>query len=111
MFVMQYHTNTKTDDDMARLVAVLGYLTIIGWLIALFLYGEHKSHLARFHLRQSLGLVITAAILSFIPLIGWGLNIIVLLAWLVSIYHAGLGHVFRVPLLGDLYQEHLDFVI
>ena len=106
---MQYHI--KTNEKMARLVAVLGYLTIFGWLVALFLYGEHKSHLARFHLRQSLGLVLTAGLLSFIPLIGWGLNIILLFAWLLSIYHAGSGHIFRVPVLGDLYQEHLDFVI
>ncbi|NQY62667.1 MAG: hypothetical protein HRT38_02900 [Alteromonadaceae bacterium] len=40
----------KKHDDMAKMVAVLGYLTIFGWLIALFLYGKYKSPLARHHL-------------------------------------------------------------
>lgn len=107
----QYHSGVKEYDEKEKFVAVLGYITIIGWLVALFLYGEHKTPLVRFHLRQSLGLIITAAILSFVPLIGWILNAVVFIVWLVCIYHAFMGHIFRVPVMGDLYQEYLDFVI
>lgn len=100
----------KKHDDMAKVVAVLGYLTIFGWLIALFLYGNHKSPLARHHLRQSIGLTITAALLSFIPLIGWLLNIGVFIGWCIGVYSALCGHKTPLPLLGDFYQEHLDFI-
>lgn len=106
-----YQYSSKAQEDKAKLISVLAYLTVIGWLISFYLYGDNKSPHARFHLRQSLGLIITAAVLSFIPLIGWGLNCILFLLWLMCIYQAYLGHIFHIPLLGDYYQEHLDFVI
>ncbi|MCW8832409.1 MAG: hypothetical protein OQK09_01785 [Colwellia sp.] len=97
-------------SDMPRVIAVVSYLTLIGWLIATMLYGKHRSHFARFHLRQSLGLIITGALLSFIPLIGWLMNVAVCLVWLFALYHAIQGYQQKVPFLGDFYQEHLDFI-
>ncbi|WDE07749.1 hypothetical protein SG34_013115 [Thalassomonas viridans] len=105
-----YHTESKTTYEMAKIVAALSYLTIIGWMLAIILYGFHKSTFARFHLRQSLGLIITAAVLSFIPLIGWLLNIGVVFLWFLALYYALAGHKRSVPLLGDFYQRHLDFI-
>jgi len=95
---------------MAILVAVISYFTLIGWIVALIIYDKHQSSLASFHLRQSLGLIITGAILSLIPLVGWVLNIGVFLGWVVGIYAAIQGQEYKVPLLGDLYQQHLDFI-
>lgn len=95
---------------MAKSFAILGYITLIGWLIAIVLHGSHKSEFTRFHLRQSLGLIITGALLALIPLIGWLLNVVVLCAWLYAFYHVVQGHSIKVPLLGDFYQEHLDFI-
>ena len=115
---MHYHhsTNTRaqsdneTNYDMAKCVAVVSYLTLIGWLIALVIYGNHKSRLSSFHLRQSLGLIITGCLLSFIPLIGWALNLVVFAGWIYGIYYAIKGLEVPVPLLGKLYQQHLDFI-
>ena len=107
----QYHTESKAVYDMAKIVAVLSYFTIFGWVIAIILYGFHKSTFARFHLRQSLGLVITAAILSFIPLIGWLINIGVMFAWFLAIYYAVTGQKRAVPFMGDFYQRQLDFIV
>jgi uncharacterized membrane protein len=101
---------TYETSAMAKVVAILSYITLIGWLAAIVLYGRHKSNYASFHLRQSLGLIITGALLLLIPLIGWLLNLIVCLAWLYAIYHVVQGHKQKVPLLGDFYQEHLDFI-
>lgn len=116
--MMQYHQSTtqrtkghnETDYDMANVVAVVSYLTLLGWLVAIVMYGHHKSSLASFHLRQSLGLIITACLLSFIPLIGWLLSVAVIAAWFIGIYHAIKGIEQPVPLLGQFYQEHLDFI-
>ncbi|GAW96251.1 MULTISPECIES: DUF4870 domain-containing protein [Colwellia] len=95
---------------MATLVAVISYFTLIGWVVAMVIYDKHQSSLASFHLRQSLGLIITGAILSLIPLVGWILNIAVVVAWAVGLYCAIKGREYKVPLLGDSYQQHLDFI-
>ena len=95
---------------MATLVAVISYFTLIGWVVAMIIYDKHQSSLASFHLRQSLGLIITGSILSLIPLVGWVLNIGVIFAWAVGVYAAIQGQEYKVPLLGDFYQQHLDFI-
>ena len=97
-------------STMAKVVAILSYVTLIGWLAAIVLHGGHKSNFASFHLRQSLGLIITGALLALIPLIGWLLNVAVCLAWLYALCHVVQGHKKKVPLLGDFCQEHLDFI-
>jgi len=106
----QSQIHSHTDDDYARFIAVGSYLTIIGWLISLFVYAEHKSCLARFHLRQALGLIVTGAILSFIPFIGWLLTLVVALFWFMGVAYAYKGECYPVPVLGDFFQEHLDFI-
>ena len=95
---------------MATLVAVISYFTLIGWVVAMVIYDKHQSSLASFHLRQSLGLIITGALLSLIPLVGWVLNVAIILAWAVGLYSAIQGQQYQVPLLGKLYQKHLDFI-
>jgi uncharacterized membrane protein len=93
-----------------KIVAILGYITLLGWLVAIVLHDKHKCSFTTFHLRQSLGLIITGALLALIPLIGWLMNIAVFLVWLYAIYHAIQGRQEKVPVLGDCYQEHLDFI-
>jgi len=106
----QSQIHSHTGDDYARLISVVSYLTLIGWIISLFIYGEHKSCLARFHLRQALGLIVTGAVLSFIPFVGWLLTVVVAIFWFLGIIHAFKGECYPVPILGDLFQEHLDFI-
>jgi len=105
------HVQDHTEHDLAKLIAVTSYLTLIGWLIAVLMYGKHRSALARFHIRQSLGLIGTMAILSFVPIIGWLLNIALLVFWLIAAYCAYKGECYPVPVVGSWYQEYLDFVV
>ena len=104
------HSDSTPHYDMERVVAVLSYCTLFGWFAAIVLHGKNRSDLARFHLKQSLGLMITAALLSFIPLIGWTLNLGVVIAWFMAVYYALQGLQYTVPLIGEYYQEHLDFI-
>jgi len=96
--------------DMAKVISIVCYLTLIGWLVAMMLYGNHKSAQTRFHLRQALGLIITAALLSFIPLIGWALNLAIIVLWFIALVNAIKGNQYKVPVIGNFYQEHLDFI-
>ncbi|MGB1199585.1 MAG: hypothetical protein ACPG46_11090 [Thalassotalea sp.] len=105
-----YHSDSQTQYDMARFVSTISYLTLLGWVVAIVLYGKNHSALACFHLRQSLGLIVTAAVLSFIPLFGWLLNIVLAIFWFVALYHTIVGQKFIIPVVGQFYQEQLDFI-
>lgn len=107
---MYSHSDSRLQYDMVKIVAVLSYITVFGWLIALFLYGDHKSSFARFHLRQSLGLILTGAMLAFIPLIGWLLCVGVIIAWCLGVFHAINGQRRFLPIVGKFYQTHFDFI-
>ena len=63
--------------DNAKLVAILSYITIIGWIIALILHQKSKTALGSFHLRQALLLMIAWVVLWWIPMIGMVLWIVV----------------------------------
>jgi len=106
----QFHFPSKSNFDMKKFVAVISYFTVIGWCIAILLYSNNRSSFSTFHLRQSLGLALTAALLSFIPLIGWAISIGVFFVWLMAIYYAAIGEEHLVPFLGKYFQEHLDFI-
>ncbi|WP_440875814.1 DUF4870 domain-containing protein [Thalassotalea sp. PLHSN55] len=105
-----FETQTKEHNDIEKIVAVLSYLTIIGWLVAVVIYGKNKSPFARFHLRQALGLVVATAIFAFIPLVGWMINIALLITWLIALYYALLGQQYLIPVVGEYFQEHFDFI-
>ncbi len=93
-----------------KVIATLAYVTLLGWLLAMMLYGHQKSEYVSFHLKQSLGLIITTALFSFLPLIGWGANLVLVIIWFICLVNAALGNVFKVPLLGNIFQRHLDFI-
>ncbi|MDP7592693.1 MAG: hypothetical protein QF552_08375 [Litorilituus sp.] len=106
-----YQTPTIVEYyDINYIVAVVCYLTLFGWFIAIVFYGKHKCPFTSFHLRQSLGLIITASLLLFIPLIGWLMAIGVCIAWLYAFFYAVQGQQKKVFLLGNYYQEQLDFI-
>ena len=96
--------------ERTKFISVLSYLTIIGWLVALILHGKDKDPLARYHLRQSLGLFVSAMVLAFIPIVGWLINILLFIAWCFGVYSAFVGHKYTLPVIGDFYQRHLDFI-
>jgi uncharacterized membrane protein len=92
----------------AQLIAIVSYLTLIGWIIAFILYQNDKSELAIFHLRQALGIVIIGAIgwiIFWIPIIGWFAAIFLFVIWIMGIISAAQGEMKPVPLLGKLFQD------
>ena len=96
-----------------RTVAILAYITIIGFIIAIVMHGSKKTPLGSFHLRQALGLFITAfccwLVLLMIPVVGWILIPFVMLGILVlaimGLIAAAGGQLKPVPLLGDKYSK------
>lgn len=103
-----------TGED--RTVAILSYLTIIGFIIAIVMHSSKKTALGAYHLRQCLGLLVTAigwsivgVVLMFIPFVGWlavmagWLGFLVL--WLMGLIAAVNGLQKPMPVLGENYQK------
>ncbi|MET0261582.1 MAG: hypothetical protein ABW223_01700 [Rariglobus sp.] len=107
-----------------RTVAILSYITIIGFVVAIVIHTGKKTALGAFHLRQVLGLIIlgfaaglaigiTAVILAFIPFIGQFLIAVLwfalwaggLVLWIIGLIAAIQGKLTPVPLIGAQIQK------
>lgn len=102
--------------DNGKTVAIVSYITLIGWIVALIIHSDRKTRLGAYHLRQTLGLMILAIaiyILSFplamVPYMGWilslTLNFGILAMWLMGIIAAAGGQEKPVPIVGGLFQK------
>lgn len=101
--------SAATED---KTVAVLSYITIIGFIAAIFMHQNNKTELGAFHLRQVLGMVLTAAagsVCGVVPVLGWivwFLVVVVLFVfWIMGLLSAVKGEMRPVPLLGQHYQQ------
>jgi uncharacterized membrane protein len=102
--------------EEGKTVAILSYLTVVGWLVALNLHARKKSKLGAFHLRQSLGIWIIIllffllrVLLVQIPKIGNLLQTILALGlsmlWLYGLITAAMAREKTVPFLGKKFQH------
>lgn len=62
-------TNQPTAQQEDKTVAILAYITLIGFIVAIVMHGNNKTKLGAFHLRQALTLIIGAVALWFVMLI------------------------------------------
>lgn len=92
--------------------AVIAYLTVIGLIIAFVMNNDKKEPFASYHIRQSLGLMITGLALSLIniiPVLGWVVSIvgffIILYMWIMGLLNAINGREKPMPILGKKYAE------
>ena len=101
----------RTTEDCT--VAILGYITLIGFIVALVLYSSKKTAIGAYHLRQALGLMITAfvgyMVLAVIPVIGWLLiplfSLVILAFAVIGLIAAANGQQKPLPLLGEKFQQ------
>ncbi len=94
-----------------RMVGVISYLTLLGWIIA-YLLNKPRSETISFHMRQSLGtnlLFLASSLCLMIPIIGWFVSIAGYLAgaimWVFGLIYAIQEEEKVVPILGDRFQE------
>lgn len=105
--------SASTED---RTVAILTYITLIGFIIAIVMHSSKKTALGAFHLRQGLGLLVSGLalgvggfVLMFIPIIGWlavmaaWLGFLVL--WVMGLIAAVNGQQKPMPVVGEHYQK------
>jgi uncharacterized membrane protein len=95
-----------------KTVAILAYVTILGFIAAIFMHQSHKTQLGAFHLRQMLGMVVTGivgGVVGVVPILGWIVWFLVVCAmfvlWLLGLLAALRGEMRPVPILGEHYQR------
>ena len=95
-----------------KTVAILTYVTIIGFIAAIVMHTNHKTELGAFHLRQMLGMVLTGVaggIIGIVPILGWITWFVVVIGlfvlWILGLLSAVRGDRKPVPLLGEHYQR------
>lgn len=85
-----------------HLFAALSYV----WIVSVFMYVLKRSDpYVRFHSRQALVLFVLSIIFSFIPLLGWMLNVVVVFLFVIGFLRAYSGEEWRIPFIHDLAEK------
>ena len=105
-------------DTNSKNIAIVGYITLIGWIIALIMKNSSNdtNPFTTFHLRQSFGLGASSFVLS--TLLGffhlWSLiqllNLLVLILIIVGVLNANGGKESHLPFVGKFFDEKLTFI-
>ena len=112
-------TTPETPAKEDTTVALLAYITIIGFIIAIVMHSSKKTAVGAYHLRQCLGLFITGlvawipcVIISMIPFVNfimilvWPLLGLTLFAfWIMGLIAAINGQQKPLPVVGEHYQK------
>jgi len=94
-----------------KTMAIIGYLTIIGSIIAYFLNNDKKNPFASFHIRQGLGLCLLYMICGFLTtafdswLVSIGFWVFFAALFIYGISSAVSGKTQEVPLVGAFFQK------
>lgn len=101
----------QTTSDNGKTVAIISYITLIGWIVALVMNNSNRTALGSFHVRQALGIMCIGAILVILSgFLGFGLlsriiQIGAFVFWIIGLISAVKGEMKPVPLLGEKFQE------
>lgn len=108
----QDHTLHQASSSEDKTVAIVAYITLIGFIVALIIHSSKKTQLGSFHLRQMLGLVIAnfvAGAVMIIPVLGWiagfALFVCNFIMWVMGLIAAANGEMKPAPILGAKFQE------
>jgi uncharacterized membrane protein len=106
-----------------KTISWVSYITLIGWIIALVSYNgsPDKSSLARFHLRQSFGIMATLfafyvavfLLIFIIPFLFFLFPVVwitIIILWILGLISAINGEEKPLPLIGNFYQKTFTFI-
>jgi uncharacterized membrane protein len=106
-----------------KTLAIISYITIIGWLIAYFSYKDssNKSSFTKYHLKQSLGLgimglafgviinIIALIVPSFVTILSLA-SLLILVLWVLGIINASNDVEKPLPVVGNMFVDKFDFI-
>jgi NADH:ubiquinone oxidoreductase subunit 2 (subunit N) len=122
-------SNQPMTSDEDKTVAILAYITLIGFIIAIVQHSSNKTKLGAYHLRQAVGFMITGIAMSiilvlialpmlsmrtsvadyamFIYLISFVIWIGLFVCLIISIINAASGRLKPAPIFGRLFEKWL----
>lgn len=113
-------TQQTSSSDNGKTVAILSYITWIGWIIAFILHNNNKTSFGAFHLRQSGLIMIISLVLSLfsrflmnsytvaiVGLLIWIISIALLVLAIMGIIRAVNGDTKPLPFIGEYAQKLL----
>jgi uncharacterized membrane protein len=88
--------------------AAIGYL----WILSIIALSARKSNdFIRFHASQGSLLFVLSIAFMFIPVLGWALNVLLVVAVVVGIVKAWQGEKWELPVLGTAAKSFGDWLI
>lgn len=115
---MQNNLNHEIMNN--KTLSIISYITPIGWLVAYLSGKDQADSLLKYHLRQSLGLMIISIIfniimrviataapaLSFLGIVG----LVILIFWVLGMINAANGAEKPVPVFGKMFEDKFAFI-
>ncbi|MDO5609137.1 MAG: DUF4870 domain-containing protein [Capnocytophaga sp.] len=105
----------------SKVASIIGYIGILGWLIAFFGGKEQRDDFSVYHLKQGLGLaivsfgfmILTQIVAAISPAIGSILSLVslvFLVFMILGIINANNGVKKPLPLIGAMFEDKFDFI-
>ncbi|PTT70926.1 MULTISPECIES: DUF4870 domain-containing protein [unclassified Chryseobacterium] len=102
-------------------LAIISYITIIGWLVAYFITNSNKrDSFIKYHLKQSFGIfisqfafgIIAGILTSIIPSLSFinYFGIVFLILWIFGIINAINSMEMPIPVIGKIFENQFSFI-
>ena len=115
---METNTNQPAQQE-DKTAAILAYITLIGYIVAIVMHGNNKTKIGSYHLKQATGLLLTGValwfvimIIAFLPFIGFTvlflspvLWILMLVLVILGVINAANGAMKPLPFVGALFEK------
>lgn len=85
-------------DNEHRILAAISYL---GFLFLIPLVASKHSPLAQFHAKQGMVLFIVELVAAAVPVVGWALNVVLLVLAIYAAVQALQGRMWEIPVIGS----------
>lgn len=97
--------NPNDDVQKNKVLAAISYIYIVSLIVLLV---KKDSPFAQFHAKQGFVLFVASLVCGFVPVLGWALNIVVLVMAIIGIVSAAQGKWYKMPLVSQL-AEKINF--
>lgn len=100
-----------------KTLSMISYITIIGWLIAYVVGKDRLDAFSKYHLRQSLGLVLISLVLNILSIsvsvLGMVFDIVgilTLILMIIGIVNAANNQIKPLPFIGKFFENKFSFI-
>ena len=112
------NTNQPAQQE-DKTAAILAYITLIGYIVAIVMNSNNKTKIGSYHLKQATGLLLTSIalwflimVIAFLPFIGFTvlflspvLWILILVLVILGVINAANGAMKPLPLVGPMFEK------